>query len=164
MSCIFIICTRWTGWTWSAHCRPTRGNFKDRPFTIELAEDLPGLFLRSSETAKELCRSGQLGIFANGYWGHPAYKLPKEVNLIGVAHYLEALEWQKEIVKIHAIFGGKNPHPNYLVGGVPCSFNLDEVNAINTEKLNLVGKLIKDAVEFRRTGLYSRPDGDRRLL
>lgn len=92
--------------------------------------------------------SGQLGIFANGYWGHPAYKLPAEVNLIGVAHYLEALEWQKEIVKIHAIFGGKNPHPNYLVGGVPCSVNIDEVNAINAERLAHVGRLLDQAVEF----------------
>ncbi len=92
--------------------------------------------------------SGQLGIFANGYWGHPAYKLPPEVNLLGVAHYLEALEWQKEIVKIHTIFGGKNPHPNYLVGGAPCSINLDEVNAINNERLNHVNKLIKDAIQF----------------
>lgn len=92
--------------------------------------------------------SGQLGIFANAYWGHPAYKLPPEVNLIGVAHYLEALEWQKEIVKIHTIFGGKNPHPNYLVGGVPCSINLDESNAINAERLAYVGKLLDDAQQF----------------
>jgi hydrogenase large subunit len=89
--------------------------------------------------------SGQLGIFANGYWGHPAYKLPPTANLMAVAHYLEALKWQKEIVKIHAIFGGKNPHPNYLVGGVPCSINLDEVNAINTERLNHVKALIEEA-------------------
>jgi Ni,Fe-hydrogenase I large subunit len=89
-----------------------------------------------------------LGIFANGYWGHPAYKLPPEVNLIGVAHYLDALEWQKEVVKIHAIFGGKNPHPNYLVGGVPCSIDADEVAAINSERLNLVARLIAQADEF----------------
>jgi len=107
-----------------------------------------GYFSDLQKRLKSFVDSGQLGIFANGYWGHPAYKLPKEVNLIGVAHYLEALEWQKEIVKIHAIFGGKNPHPNYLVGGVPCSFNLDEVNAINTEKLNMVGRIIKEAVDF----------------
>jgi len=92
--------------------------------------------------------SGQLGIFANGYWGHPAYKLPPEVNLLAVAHYLEALEWQKELVKIHTIFGGKNPHPNYLVGGAPCSINTEEVNAINMERLNHAGKLIKDAIVF----------------
>ena len=92
--------------------------------------------------------SGQLGIFANAYWGHPAYKLPPEVNLIGVAHYLEALEWQKEIVKVHTVFGGKNPHPNYLVGGVPCSFNIDEVNAINAERLAMVGSLFAHAETF----------------
>ena len=92
--------------------------------------------------------SGQLGIFANGYWGHPAYKLPPEINLIGVAHYLEALEWQKEIVKVHTIFGGKNPHPNYLVGGVPCAINIDEENAINPERLAYVGTLLKEAKEF----------------
>jgi hydrogenase large subunit len=89
-----------------------------------------------------------LGIFANGYWGHPAYVLPPEVNLIAVSHYLDALVWQKEIVKIHTVFGGKNPHPNYLVGGVPCSINMNEVAAINSERLNLVSKLIDQADEF----------------
>lgn len=97
---------------------------------------------------KNFVNSGQLGIFANGYWGHPAYKLPPEVNLIGVAHYLDALEWQKEVVKIHAIFGGKNPHPNYLVGGVPCPINTEDANALNAERLALVGSLIKQAYEF----------------
>ncbi len=96
---------------------------------------------------KAFAASG-LGIFANGYWGHPAYKLPPEVNLIAVAHYLDALSWQKEIVKIHAVFGGKNPHPNYLVGGVPCSINMNEVAAINSERLNLVKRLIDQADEF----------------
>ena len=108
----------------------------------------PGYFTAVQNRIKTFVESGQLGIFANGYWGHPAYKLPPEVNLLGVAHYLEALEWQKEIIKIHTVFGGKNPHPNYLVGGAPCSINTDEVNAINTERLNLVGKLIKDAKVF----------------
>jgi hydrogenase large subunit len=93
-------------------------------------------------------KSGQLGIFANGYWGHAAYKLPAEVNLLGVAHYLEALEWQKEIVKVHTIFGGKNPHPNYLVGGVPCSVNINESNALNAERLAMVGTLFEQATAF----------------
>jgi Ni,Fe-hydrogenase I large subunit len=62
---------------------------------------------------------GQLGLFANGYWGHPAYKLSPEANLLVVAHFLEALDWQREVIKIHAILGGKNPNPQtYLVGGV----------------------------------------------
>ncbi|MGE0101758.1 MAG: nickel-dependent hydrogenase large subunit [Blastocatellales bacterium] len=108
----------------------------------------PGYFSDLQKRLKTFVDSGQLGIFANGYWGHPAYKLPPEANLMAVAHYLEALEWQKEIVKVHTIFGGKNPHPNYLVGGVPCSINLEDVNAINTERLNHVGKLIKDAETF----------------
>jgi hydrogenase large subunit len=96
---------------------------------------------------KAFAASG-LGVFANGYWGHSAYKLPPEANLLAVAHYLDALEWQKEIVKIHAVFGGKNPHPNYLVGGVPCSIDADEVAAINSERLNLVSRLISQADEF----------------
>jgi hydrogenase large subunit len=104
-------------------------------------------FTEVQDKIKAFAASG-LGIFANGYWGHPAYKLPPEVNLIGVAHYLDALQWQKEIVKIHAVFGGKNPHPNYLVGGAPCSINVNEVAAINSERLNLVGRLISQADEF----------------
>jgi hydrogenase large subunit len=97
---------------------------------------------------KTFVERGQLGIFANAYWGHPAYKLPPEVNLIGVAHYLETLEWQREIVKVHAVFGGKNPHPHYLVGGVPCAVDAESAMALNAERLALVGKLIDDAMQF----------------
>jgi len=123
--------------------------------TSEIAQSIsswpkssPGYFSDLQKRLTGFVNSGQLGIFANGYWGHAAYKLPPEVNLIGVAHYLEALEWQKEMVKVHTIFGGKNPHPNYLVGGAPCSFNLDEANAINAERLAMVGKLFDDGAEF----------------
>src|SRR3989339_542149 len=94
----------------------------------------PGYFADVQKKVKQFVDSGQLGIFANGYWGHPGYKLPAEANLMAVAHYLEALEWQKEIVKVHTIFGGKNPHPNYLVGGVPCAINIDDSNALNAER------------------------------
>ena len=107
-----------------------------------------GYFTDIQKKFKNFVESGQLGIFANGYWGHSAYKLPPEVNLIAVAHYLEALEWQKEIVKVHTIFGGKNPHPNYVVGGVPCSINIEEANAVNAERLAMVGKLFEDAKTF----------------
>jgi hydrogenase large subunit len=110
-------------------------------------KNTPAYFSEVQDKIKSFAANG-LGIFANGYWGHPAYVLPPEVNLIAVAHYLDALMWQKEIVKIHAVFGGKNPHPNYLVGGVPCSINTDEVSAINSERLNLVSKLIDQATEF----------------
>ncbi|NVO18161.1 MAG: nickel-dependent hydrogenase large subunit [Bacteroidetes bacterium] len=107
-----------------------------------------GYFTDVQAKIKKFVESGQLGIFANGYWGHSAYKLPAEVNLLAVAHYLEALEWQREIVKVHTIFGGKNPHPNYLVGGVPCSINIDEANAVNAERLAFVGNLFEQAKTF----------------
>ncbi|MDH5751313.1 MAG: nickel-dependent hydrogenase large subunit [Deltaproteobacteria bacterium] len=108
----------------------------------------PKYFADVQARVKAFAESGQLGIFANAYWGHPAYKLPPEVNLLGVAHYLEALEWQKELVKVHTIFGGKNPHPNYLVGGVPCAINTEEVNALNADRLAHVGTLFDHAREF----------------
>ncbi len=123
--------------------------------TSELAQSIshwpkssPGYFSDIQTRIKKFVESGQLGIFANGYWGHPAYKLPAEVNLIGLAHYLEALEWQKEIVKVQAIFGGKNPHPNYLVGGMACAIGLDDVSGINAERLAYVQQLIKQGKEF----------------
>ena len=108
----------------------------------------PKYFRDVQNRIKSFVESGQLGIFAKGYWGHSAYKLPAEVNLLGVAHYLEALEWQKEIVKVHTIFGGKNPHPNYLVGGAPCSVNPDDAMALNAERLAYVSTLIDEAIEF----------------
>jgi hydrogenase large subunit len=127
----------------------------DPKATSEIAQSIsnwpkssPGYFSDLQKRLTKFVESGQLGIFANGYWGHPAYKLPPEVNLIGVAHYLEALEWQKEIVKVHAIFGGKNPHPNYLVGGMACAISLDDVSGINAERLAHVEHLLKEAKRF----------------
>lgn len=123
--------------------------------TSEIAQSIsnwpkssPGYFSDLQKRLIKFVESGQLGIFANGYWGHSAYKLPPEVNLIGVAHYLEALEWQKEIVKIHTIFGGKNPHPNFLVGGMACSISVDDASGINAERLAYVGQLLKEAKQF----------------
>ncbi|MCB0505988.1 MAG: nickel-dependent hydrogenase large subunit [Cyclobacteriaceae bacterium] len=107
-----------------------------------------GYFTDVQKRIKRFVDSGQLGIFANGYWGHPQMKLPAEINLLGVAHYLEALEWQKEIVRIHTIFGGKNPHPNYLVGGMACAINTDDPGGINAERLAYVGQLLQDAKTF----------------
>ncbi len=68
--------------------------------------------------------AGQLGIFSNGYWDHPAYKLPPELNLVLFAHWLETLEWQRRVARLHAVFGGRNPHPNWVIGGVPTSFHM----------------------------------------
>ncbi|MFQ6605585.1 MAG: nickel-dependent hydrogenase large subunit [Fidelibacterota bacterium] len=92
--------------------------------------------------------SGQLGIFSNAYWGHSAYKLPPAANLMAVAHYLEALEFQKEIVKIHAIFGGKNPHPNYTVGGMACAIDPNKDTAINISHFNKIKDIIDQTQTF----------------
>ena len=123
--------------------------------TSELAQSIsnwpkssPGYFSDLQKRIARFVESGQLGIFANGYWGHPAYKLPAEVNLIGLAHYLEALEWQKENVKVHTIFGVKNPHPNFLVGGMASAVSLDDSSGINAERLAFVDQLLKDAKTF----------------
>jgi hydrogenase large subunit len=126
--------------------------------TSELAQSIsdwplssPGYFRDVQNRLKKFVESGQLGPFSNGYWGSPAYKLPPEANLMAVTHYLEALDFQKEIVKIHTIFGGKNPHPNWLVGGVPCAINVNDtgaVGAINMERLNYVKSIIDQSREF----------------
>ncbi|MEE4238750.1 MAG: nickel-dependent hydrogenase large subunit, partial [Anderseniella sp.] len=99
------------------------------------AKSSPGYFSDVQKRLKTFVEGGQLGIFANGYWGHPAYKLPPEANLMAVAHYLEALAWQREAAKLHAIFGGKNPHPNFVVGGVASPIDLNSDSAINSKKL-----------------------------
>ncbi|RGP16539.1 nickel-dependent hydrogenase large subunit [Parabacteroides gordonii] len=112
------------------------------------AKNTEGYFKATQDRLKKFVASGQLGIFSNGYWGHPAYKLTPEQNLIATVHYLEALEWQKEIVKVHAVFGGKNPHPNFLVGGMPCSIDLNEANSINAERLALVKQKLQEGKDF----------------
>jgi hydrogenase large subunit len=111
----------------------------------------PGYFRDVQNKLKRFVESGQLGPFANAYWGSDAYRLPPEANLMAVAHYLEALDFQKEIVKIHTIFGGRNPHPNWIVGGVPCSINVDQVGATGTVHmvwLNMVSDIINQSIEF----------------
>jgi len=108
----------------------------DPAATSELAQSIstyakssPGYFADTQNKLKTFVEAGQLGIFANGYYGHPAYLLPPEVNLLAVAHYLEALEWQRNVVQIHTIFGGKNPHPNFVVGGAPSPISNDPSSA-----------------------------------
>ncbi len=108
----------------------------------------PGYFSDLQKRLAKFVESGQLGIFANGYWGHPQMRLPAEVNLLAVAHYLEALEWQKEMVKVHTIFGGKNPHPNFLVGGMACAISEDHIGGLNAERLAYVRKLFEDGKRF----------------
>jgi len=111
----------------------------------------PGYFRDVQQRIKKFVESGQLGPFKNGYWTNPAYLLPPEADLMAVTHYLEALDFQKDIMKIRTIFGGKDPHPNWLVGGVPCAINVDgvgAVGAINMERLNLISSLIDQSITF----------------
>jgi hydrogenase large subunit len=87
--------------------------------------------------------AGQLGIFANGYWGHPAMKLPPEVNLLAVAHYLEALEWQRKVNQVVAILGSKTPNiQNLAVGGVANAINLDNQATLNMARLYAIKDLL----------------------
>jgi hydrogenase large subunit len=123
----------------------------------------PGYFADTQKKVKGFVESGQLGIFANGYWGHPAYKLPPEANLMAVAHYLEALAWQRDVVQIHTIFGGKNPHPNFLVGGSPAAISVHPEHkgkgkgphyrgGAGATAVNLVGlERVKNVIESMRT-------------
>jgi hydrogenase large subunit len=93
--------------------------------TIGYRETSVDYFAEAQARLKDLVESGQLGIFANGWWDHPGYRLSPEVSLIGLTHYLEALSWQREMGELLTIFGGKNPHPNVAVGGAPCAISTD---------------------------------------
>jgi len=89
-------------------------------------------------------KEGRLGIFGNGYWGNPNYKLTPEQNLIGVAHYLKALDIQREMAKMQAIFGGKNPHPqSIVVGGVTCVQDIQ-----NPARIALFKQLLLESNKF----------------
>ena len=105
-------------------------------------------FAGVQQKIKNSVAAGQFSIFTNGYWGHSAYKLPPAVNLLAVAHYLEALEWQRDVIKLHTIFGGKNPHPNFLVGGMACAINLNADLTINQIRLDQLAALVDRAAAF----------------
>ena len=95
-----------------------------------------GNFKKAQQRVQKLADSGQLSIFASGYWGHPAYRLPPEANLLAVAHYLEALDWQRDVIRLHAVLGGKNPHPQtYLVGGMAAAVDPNTPEVINLERI-----------------------------
>ncbi|MGD8560847.1 MAG: nickel-dependent hydrogenase large subunit [Gammaproteobacteria bacterium] len=135
----------------------------DPKATSELAQSVspsypkssPGYFADTQKRIKEFVESGQLGIFANGYWGHPAYKLPPEANLMAVAHYLEALAWQRDVARLHAVLGGKNPHPNFLVGGAPTAISIHASGGsagADATALNQTGlQIIQDVINKMKT-------------
>jgi Ni,Fe-hydrogenase I large subunit len=109
----------------------------------------PTYFAGVQNKVKGFVERGQLGPFAGAYWGHSAYKLPPEANLMAVAHYLEALDWQREVIKIHAILGGKNPHlQGFLVGGAATPVDPDKQAAINAGSIAQMRSLIARARDF----------------
>ncbi len=127
----------------------------DPKATADLAQSLSsyprsseGYFRDVQKKVADFVEAGQLGIFAKAYWGHPEYRLPPEANLMAVAHYLDALVWQRDVARLHAIFGGKNPHPNFVVGGVPSPIDVNSDSAINSKRLAQVQDIINSMKSF----------------
>lgn len=128
----------------------------DIPKTVQLAESLsnwPGNSFNRFKAVKEkvqaIVDSGQLGPFANAYWGHSAMALPPEANLMAVSHYLEALDYQRKADMALAILSGKNPHiQNLSVGGVTTAINPDNENTLNMERLYWVKQLVEEVKGF----------------
>jgi [NiFe] hydrogenase large subunit/hydrogenase large subunit len=124
--------------------------------TSSLAESLSDWPLSSAkyfagvrDRLKGFVDRGQLGPFANAYWGHPAYKLPPEANLMAVAHYLEALDWQREFIQMHAVLGGKNPHlQSFLVGGMATPIDSNSQAALNTHTIAALKQFVAKARDF----------------
>src|ERR1041385_7600188 len=119
----------------------------------ESLSDWPGNSKKEMEATKAkvkaLVESGQLGPFAHGYWGHPAMKLPPEVNLIAVSHYLQALEYQRYANQVVGMLGGKTPHiQNVAVGGVQNAINLASEGALNLDRLFQMKLLLDKVINF----------------
>ncbi|HET9655675.1 MAG TPA: nickel-dependent hydrogenase large subunit, partial [Kineosporiaceae bacterium] len=115
--------------------------------------DYPKSGVKAMTAVKErlgaFVKGGRLGPFANGYWGHPAYRLSPEVNLIAVAHYLDALDFQRDYVKIHALLGGKNPHlQTYLVGGMSTAIDPASQSALNDSAMTQIRDLLQRGLDF----------------
>jgi Ni,Fe-hydrogenase I large subunit len=108
-----------------------------------------GHFKTIQSKLKSFVDSGQLGIFANGYWGHGQYKLPPEANLMATAHYLEALDWQRDMIRAHALLGAKNPHPQtFLVGGMSAPIDPNSQNGLNAGSIALLNDVAAKSLEF----------------
>lgn len=107
-------------------------------------------FKAVQDKVKKIVDSGQLGIFAANWWEHPDYQLlPPEVHLMAIAHYLNILDKQRDIVTPHVVFGGKNPHPHFVVGGMPCSISMNDMNApINSARLAVVDQSLNLSIDL----------------
>jgi len=130
-----------------------KGNPKTTARLAESLSDWPGNGVKELTAVKEKLASfvskGQLGIFTNGYWGHPAMDLSPDVNLLAVAHYLQALEAQKTANKIVAVLGAKTPNiQNLAVGGVANAINLDNEATLNMAKLYQIKGYIEEVKAF----------------
>jgi hydrogenase large subunit len=107
------------------------------------------VFQSGQDKVKAVAASGQLGIFANGYWGHPAMHLPPEVNLLAFSHYLQALEYQRKATQVVGMLGSKSPHiQNLAVGGVTNAINLDSMATLNMDRLAAIKNLLDEVVTF----------------
>jgi len=112
-------------------------------------------FKAVQDRLKAFMDGGKLGIFASGYWGHPAMKLPPEANLMALAHYLKAFDYQRKAAQAVAILGGKNPHiQNLVVGGVATAINLENLATLNLERLAFMRSLMEETRSFVQQVYY----------
>jgi len=103
----------------------------------------------TQEKLKAFVGTGQLGPFTNGYWGHPAMKLTPEINLVAVAHYLQALDVQRQANKIVTILGSKTPHiQNMAVGGVSNPIAVDSQSVLTVDRLMAIKAQIDKLADF----------------
>jgi hydrogenase large subunit len=119
----------------------------------ETISEWPGNSTKQLTATKERLQgvvdSGQLGIFANGYWGHSAMHLAPEVNLLAASHYLQALEYQRKANQVVTILGSKTPNiQNLAVGGVANAINMDNLATLNMKKLAQVQVLLNEVQSF----------------
>ena len=103
----------------------------------------------AQDRVSAVAASGQLGIFTNGYWGHPAMKLSPEINLLAFSHYIQALEYQRKALQVVGILGSKTPHiQNLTVGGVANAIDLDGQSSLGMERLEMIRGLLAEVVQF----------------
>jgi len=130
-----------------------KGDPKKAASIAQSISDWPGNSEKEFKAVKEKLKSfvdaGKLGIFASGYWGHPAMRLEPEINLIAVAHYLKALDYQRKAASAVAVLGGKNPHiQNLVVGGVATAVNMENLATFNMERVAYLRSLMEETRDF----------------